>query len=331
MAKQKKTPEQLKQIRHEAAIKAAATRKAREAQLTPEAREALRIKRSVILAQNRKKRTAEIPKQKKTPEQLKQIRHEAAIKAVATRKAREAQLTLEAREALKAERSRRAKEAKKKNNQAKKFFVRLKTDLQKRLKQGSLSSPFYRAVAQIISKAPDTPATQQRVYQMRERIDYALKRGQYPTSSEDVKEALRDLEAIFSDKKQDIKFERGFKVYTRILEMYSSLPTEYTWKGELLKAQYEWHIKYANALMQSLEDVIEDEGFMTVLRRIDEHAEQMESMANIIMFSSSESDVRSTLTQFVTLINGKTTLTTEEAQTLNDIIENEFEDWGDVD
>ena len=330
MAKQKKTPEQLKQIRHEAAIKAAATRKAREAQLTPEAREALRIKRAVILSQNRKKRTA-LPKQKKTPEQLKQIRHEAAIKAAATRKAREAQLTAEAREALKAERSRRAKQAKNRDNQAKKFFERLKTDLQKRLKQGGLSSPFYRAVAQIISKAPDTPATQQRVYQMRERIDYALKRGQYPTSSSDVKEALRDLEAIFSDKKQDIKFERGFKVYTRILEMYASMPTEYTWKGELLKAQYEWHIQYANALMQSLEDVIEDEGFMTVLRRIDEHAEQMESMANIVMFSSSESDVRSTLTQFVTLINGKTTLTPEEAQTLNDIIENEFEDWGDED
>lgn len=328
MAKQKKTPEQLKQIRHEAAIKAAATRKAREAQLTPEAREALRIKRAVILSQNRKKRTAP-PKQKKTPEQLKQIRHEAAIKAAATRKAREAQLTPEAREALKAERSRRAKEARSRDNQAKKFFERLKTDLQKRLKQGGLSSPFYRAVAQIISKAPDTPATQQRVYQMRERIDYALKRGQYPTSIDDVKEALRDLEAIFSDKKQDIKFERGFKVYTRILEMYSSMPTEYTWKGELLKAQYEWHIQYANALMQSLEDVIEDEGFMTVLRRIDEHAEQMESMANIVMFSSSESDVRSTLTQFVTLINGKTTLTPEEAQTLNDIIENEFEDWED--
>ena len=330
MARQKKTPEQLKQIRHEAALKAAATRKAREAQLTPEAREALRIKRAVILSQNRKKRTAP-PKQKKTSEQLKQIRHEAALKAAATRKAREAQLTPEAREALKAERSRRAKEARNKNNQAKKFFERLKTDLQKRLKQGGLSSPFYRAVAQIISKAPDTPATQQRVYQMRERIDYALKRGQYPTSSEDVKEALRDLEAIFSDKKQDIKFERGFKVYTRILEMYSSMPTEYTWKGELLKAQYEWHIQYANALMQSLEDVIEDEGFMAVLRRIDEHAEQIESMANIIMFSSSESDVRSTLTQFVTLINGKTTLTAEEAQTLNDIIENEFEDWGDED
>ena len=328
MARQKKTPEQLKQIRHEAAIKAAATRKAREAQLTPEAREALRIKRAVILSQNRKKRTA-LPKQKKTAEQLKQIRHEAAIKAAATRKAREAQLTPEAREALKAERSRRAKEARRKDNQAKKFFERLKTDVQKRLKQGSLSSPFYRAVAQIISKAPDTPSTQQRAYQMRERIDYALKRGQYPTSSSDVKEALRDLEAIFSDKKQDIKFERGFKVYTRILEMYSSLPTEYTWKGELLKAQYEWHIQYANALMQSLEDIIEDEGFMTVLRRIDEHAEQMESMANIIMFSSSESDVRSTLTQFVTLINGKTTLTAEEAQTLNDIIENEFEDWED--
>ena len=330
MARQKKTPEQLKQIRHEAALKAAATRKAREAQLSPEARESLRIKRAVILSQNRKKRTA-APKQKKTPEQLKQIRHEAALKAAATRKAREAQLTPEAREALKAERSRRVKEAKKKDNQAKKFFERLKTDLQKRLRQGSLSSPFYRAVAQIISKAPDTPATQQRVYQMRERIDYALKRGQYPTSSSDVKEALRDLEAIFSDKKQDIKFERGFKVYTQILEMYSSLPTEYTWKGELLKAQYEWHIQYANALMQSLEDVIEEEGFMTVLRRIDEHAEQMESMANIIMFSSSESDVRSTLTQFVTLINGKNTLTAEEAQTLNDIIENEFEDWGDVD
>ena len=330
MAKQKKTPEQLKQIRHEAAIKAAATRKAREAQLTPEAREALRIKRAVILSQNRKKRTA-LPKQKKTPEQLKQIRHEAAIKAAATRKAREAQLTAEAREALKAERSRRAKEAKKKDNQAKKFFERLKTDLQKRLRQGGLSSPFYRAVAQIISKAPDTPATQQRVYQMRERIDYALKRGQYPTSSSDVKEALRDLESIFSDKKQDIKFDRGFKVYTRILEMYASMPTEYTWKGALLKAQYESHIQYANALMQSLEDVIENEGFMTVLRRIDDRAEQMESMAYIVMFSSSESDVRSTLTQFVTLINGKTTLTPEEAQTLNDIIENEFEDWGDVD
>lgn len=270
-------------------------------------------------------------RQKKTPEQLKQIRHEAALKAAATRKAREAQLTPEAREALKAERSRRAKEARRKDNQAKKFFERLKTDVQKRLKQGSLSSPFYRAVAQIISKAPDTPATQKRVYQMRERIDYALKRGQYPTSSDDVKEALRDLESIFSDKKQDIKFDRGFKVYTRILEMYASMPTEYTWKGELLKAQYEWHIQYANALMQSLEDVIENEGFMTVLRRIDERAEQMESMAYIVMFSSSESDVRSTLTQFVTLINGKTTLTPEEAQTLNDIIESEFEDWGDVD
>lgn len=330
MAKQKKTPEQLKQIRHEAALKAAATRKAREAQLTPEAREALRIKRAVILAQNRKTRTNS-PKQKKTPEQPKQIRHEAALKAAATRKAREAQLTPEAREALKDERSRRAKEARKKDNQARKFFEKLKTDLQKRLKQGGLSSSFYRAVAQIISKAPDTPAMQKRVYQMRERIDYALKRGQYPTSSSDVKEALRDLEAIFSTKKQDIKFERGFKVYTRILEMYASMPTEYTWKGELLKAQYEWHIQCANALMQSLEDVIEDEGFMTVLRRIDEHAEQMESMAYIVMFSSSESDVRSTLTQFVTLINGKTTLTAEEAQTLNDIIENEFEDWGDVD
>ena len=83
--------------------------------------------------------------------------------------------------------------------------------------------------------------------------------------------------------------------------------------------------------MQSLEDVIADEGFMAVIRRIDERAEQMEAMAYIVMFSSSESDVRSTLTQFVTLINGKTTLTAEEAQTLNDIIENEFEDWGDLD
>ena len=331
MARQKKTPEQLKQIRHEAALKAAATRKAREAQLTPEAREALRIKRSVILAQNRKKRTTEIPKQKKTPEQLKQIRHEAATKAAATRKAREAQLTLEAREALKAERSRRAKEARNKDNQAKKFFERLKTDVQKRLKQGGLSSPFYRAVAQIISKAPDTPATQQRVYKMRERIDYALKRGQYPTSSRDVKEAIIDLEAIFSDKKQDIKFERGFKVYTQILEMYSSLPTEYTWKGELLKAQYEWHMQYASALMQSLEDVIEDDGFMAVMRRIDKAAEHIDILAQTIMYDSDETNVRSALTQFVTLIKDKPTLTPEEAQTLNDIIENEFEDWGDID
>ena len=270
-------------------------------------------------------------KQNKTPEQLKQIRHEAALKAAATRKAREAQLTPEAREALRAERSRRAKEGHKTSVQAKKFLKKLKADVKKRLKQGGLSSPFYRAVAQIISNAPDTAAIRKQVYKMRTRIDYALKRGQYPTSSEDVKEALKDLEAIFSGKTKDIKFERGFKVYTQILEMYASLPTEYTWKGELLKAQYEWHIQYANALMQSLEDVIEDEGFMTVLRRIDEHAEQTESMANIIMFSSSESDVRSTLTQFVTLINGKTTLTAEEAQALNDIIENEFEDWGDVD
>lgn len=330
MAKQKKTPEQLKQIRHEAAIKAAATRKAREAQLTPEAREALRIKRAVILSQNRKKRTAP-PKQKKTPEELKQIRHEAAIKAAATRKAREAQLTAEAREALKAERSRRAKEAKKKDNQARKFFEKLKTDLQKRLKQGGLSSPFYRAVAQIISKAPDTPATQQRVYKMRERIDYALMRGQYPASIEDVKEALEDLEAIFSDKKQDIKFERGFKVYTRILEIYSSLPFEYTWKGELLKAQYEWHMQYASALMQSLEDVIADDGFMTVMSRIDKAAEDVDTLAKTIMYDSNESNVRSALTQLVTLINGKTTLTPEESQTLNDIIENEFEDWGDED
>lgn len=270
-------------------------------------------------------------RQKKTPEQLKQIRHEAALKAAATRKAREAQLTPEAREALKAERSRKAKEARKKDNQARKFFEKLKTDLQKRLRQGGLSSPFYRAVAQIISKAPDTPATQQRVYQMRERIDYALKRGQYPTSSSDVKEALRDLETIFSAKAQDIKFERGFKVYTRILEMYASLPTEYTWKGELLKAQYEWHIQYANALMQSLENVIADDGFMSVMRRIDKEAEHIDILAQTIMYDSDESNVRSALTQFVTLINGKTTLTAEEAQTLNDIIENEFEDWGDVD
>jgi hypothetical protein len=330
MAKQKKTPEQLKQIRHEAALKAAATRKARESQLTPEAREALRIKRAVILSQNRKKRTT-APKQKKTPEQLKQIRHEAAIKAAATRKACESQLTLEAREALKAERSRRAKEAKKKDNQARKFFEKLKTDLQKRLKQGGLSSPFYRAVAQIISKAPDTPATQQRVYKMRERIDYALKRGQYPTSSRDVKEAIIDLEAIFSDKKQDIKFERGFKVYTRILEMYASLPTEYTWKGELLKAQYEWHMQYASALMQSLEDVIADDGFMAVMRRIDKAAEHIDILAQIIMYDSDATNVRSALTQFVTLIKDKPTLTPGESQTLNDIIENEFEDWGDVD
>ena len=139
MARQKKTPEQLKQIRHEAALRAAATRKAREAQLTPEAREALRIKRAVILAQNRKAYEAQL-----TPEQLKQIRHEAALKAVATRKAREAQLTPKAREALKAERSRRAKEARKKDNQARKFFEKLKADLQKRLRQGGLSSPFYR-------------------------------------------------------------------------------------------------------------------------------------------------------------------------------------------
>lgn len=330
MARQKKTPEQLKQIRHVAAIKAAATRKAREAQLTPEAREALRIKRAVILSQNRKKRTAP-PKQKKTPEQLKQIRHDAALKAAATRKAREAQLTPEAREALKAERSQKAKEARKKDNQARKFFEKLKADLQKRLRQGGLSSPFYRAVAQIISKAPNTSATQQRVYQMRERIDYALKRGQYPTSNDDVKEALRDLEAIFSAKAQDIKFDRGFKVYTRILEMYASLPTEYTWKGEILKAQYEWHIQYANALMQTLEDVIADDGFMAVMRRIDKEAEHIDILAQTIMYDSNESNVRSALTQFVTLINGKTTLTTEEAQTLNDIIESEFEDWGDVD
>nr|DAH29552.1 MAG TPA: hypothetical protein [Caudoviricetes sp.] len=329
MAKQKKTPEQLKQIRHEAAIKAAATRKAREAQLTPEAREALRIKRAVILSQNRKTRTTKPPKQKKTPEQLKQIRHEAAIKAAATRKAREAQLTPEAREALKAERAQRAKEARKKDNQAKKFFERLKSDLQKRLKQGGLSSPFYRAVAQIISKASNTTATQQRVYQMRERIDYALKRGQYPTSSEDIKEALRDLEAIFSDRTQDFKFERGFKTYTRILEMYSALPAEYTWKGEILKAQYEWHIQYANALMRALEDVIERDGFIGVMRRIDEQSENIDILAQTIMYDSNESNVRSALTQFVTLINGKTTLTPEEAQTLNDIIETEFEDWED--
>ena len=325
----KKTPEELKQIRHEAAIKAAATRKAREAQLSPEAREALRIKRAVILAQNRKKRIPKPPKQKKTPEELKQIRHEAAIKAAATRKAREAQLSPEAREALKAERMYRAKEARKKDNRAKKFFEKLKADLQKRLKQGGLSSPFYRSVAQIISKASNTPATQQRVYQMRERIDYALKRGQYPTSIDDIKEALSDLQAIFADRAQDFKFERGFKTYTGILEMYASIPIEYTWKGELLKAQYEWHIQYANVLMKSLEEAIAREGFMSVMRRIDERAEQIETIASIVMFSSSESTVRSALTQFVTLINDKTTLTREEAQTLNDIIENEFEDWGD--
>lgn len=270
-------------------------------------------------------------KQKKTPEQLKQIRHEAALKAAATRKAREAQLTPEAREALKAERSRRAKEAWALSNKAKKFFEKLKADVKKRLKQGGLSSPFYRAVAQIISNAPDTSKTRKQVYQMRKRIDYALKRGQYPTSSDDVKEALKDLEAIFSGKTKDIKFERGFKVYTQILEMYASLPTEYTWNGEILKAQYEWHLQYANALMQSFENVIEDEGFMTVLRRIDEEAEHVDILAQTIMYASNESEVRSALTQLVTLINGKTTLTPEEAQTLNDIIENEFEDWGDLD
>ena len=297
--------------------------------MTPEAREALRIKRAVILSQNRKTRTTKPPKQKKTPEQLKQIRHEAAIKAAATRKAREAQLTPEAREALKAERAQRAKEARKKDNQAKKFFDRLKSDLQKRLKQGGLSSPFYRAVAQIISKAPNTLTTQKRVYQMRERIDYALKRGQYPTSSEDINEALKDLEAIFSDKTQDFKFERGFKTYTRILEMYATMPTEYTWKGEILKAQYEWHLQYANALMQSLEDVISAEGFINVIRRIDEEAEDVEVLAYTIMYGSNESFVRSALTQFVALIKGKTTLTHEEAEAVNNIFETEFEDWED--
>ena len=106
-------------------------------------------------------------KQKKTPEQLKQIRHEATLKAAATRKAREAQLTPEAREALRAERSRRAKEAWELSKKAKKFFEKLKADVKKRLKQSSLSSPFYRAVAQIISNAPDTSTTRKQAYQMR--------------------------------------------------------------------------------------------------------------------------------------------------------------------
>ena len=70
---------------------------------------------------------------------------------------------------------------------------------------------------------------------------------------------------------------------------------------------------------------------MSVMRRIDEEAEHVDILAQTIMYDSNESNVRSALTQFVTLINGKTTLTAEEAQTLNDIIENEFEDWGDID
>ena len=67
------------------------------------------------------------------------------------------------------------------------------------------------------------------------------------------------------------------------------------------------------------------------LKDIDKEAEHVDILAQTIMYDSNESNVRSALTQFVTLINGKTTLTPEEAQTLNDIIENEFEDWGDED
>ena len=101
-------------------------------------------------------------------------------------------------------------------------------------------------------------------------------------------------------------------------------------KREVLKVEFPGYDK-VNISWKDLENVIEDEGFMAVMRRIDEEAEQVDILAQTIMYDSNESNVRSALTQFVTLINDKTTLTPEEAQTLNDIIESEFEDWGDID
>ena len=85
------SPEELKRIRHAAAKKAAATRKAREALLPKEQREALRAKRAA---------QASTVFGKRTTQQLSQ----AAKKAAATRKAREALLPKEQREALRAKR-----------------------------------------------------------------------------------------------------------------------------------------------------------------------------------------------------------------------------------
>ena len=97
------SPEELKRIRQAAAKKAAATRKAREALLPKEQREALRAKRAA---------QASTVFGKRTSQQISQ----AAKKAAATRKAREALLSKEQREALRAKRAEQAR---------KKFFPEL--------------------------------------------------------------------------------------------------------------------------------------------------------------------------------------------------------------
>lgn len=90
------SPEELKRIRHAAAKKAAATRKAREALLPKEQREALRAKRAAQASAVFGKRTS-------------QQKSQAAKKATATRKAREALLPKEEREALRAKRAAQAR------------------------------------------------------------------------------------------------------------------------------------------------------------------------------------------------------------------------------
>ena len=90
------SPEELKRIRHNAAKKAAATRKAREALLSKEQREALRAKRAAQASASFGKRTS-------------QQKSQAAKKAAVTRKAREALLSKEQREALRAKRAAQAR------------------------------------------------------------------------------------------------------------------------------------------------------------------------------------------------------------------------------
>lgn len=90
------SPEELKRIRHAAAKKAAATRKAREALLPKEQREALRAKRAAQASASFGKLTS-------------QQKSQVAKKAAATRKAREALLSKEQREVLRAKRAAQAR------------------------------------------------------------------------------------------------------------------------------------------------------------------------------------------------------------------------------
>lgn len=137
------SPEELKRIRHAAAKKAAATRKAREALLSKEQREALRAKRAA---------QASTVFGKRTSQQISQ----AAKKAAATRKAREALLSKEQREALRAKRAEQARknffpELSVPSTTARQAPILTSDQIMEALKRGRDSKPYAPRIEDVVS------------------------------------------------------------------------------------------------------------------------------------------------------------------------------------